>query len=161
EVFRRDPRQGYAGRFYKFLQQVRDGREFLDKIDPNSDKSGAAMRASAIGLFPDIPTVIDRSTLQARITHDTPDGINAARTASLMTHYFFYRLGPKHALGIFLEKYVDGDWAQPWVGEVGEKGWMSVRAAITAILGSDRMSTLLKTSVAFTGDVDTVAAIAL
>ena len=38
---------------------------------------------------------------------------------------------------------------------------MSVRAAITAITASSSMSTLLRTCIAFTGDVDTVAAIAL
>ena len=41
------------------------------------------------------------------------------------------------------------------------KGWMSVRAAITALTASERMSDLLRRCVDFTGDVDTVAAIAL
>jgi ADP-ribosylglycohydrolase len=38
---------------------------------------------------------------------------------------------------------------------------MSVRAAITALGASERMSDLLRRCVDFTGDVDTVAAIAL
>jgi ADP-ribosylglycohydrolase len=38
---------------------------------------------------------------------------------------------------------------------------MSVRAAITAVMRNDRMSDLLKDCVNFTGDVDTVATIAL
>jgi len=38
---------------------------------------------------------------------------------------------------------------------------MSVRAAITALQRNNRMSDLLKVCIAFTGDVDTVAAIAL
>jgi ADP-ribosylglycohydrolase len=38
---------------------------------------------------------------------------------------------------------------------------MSVHAAITALRTCDRLSDLLRTCVAFTGDVDTVAAIAL
>jgi ADP-ribosylglycohydrolase len=40
-------------------------------------------------------------------------------------------------------------------------GWMSVRAAITAVMRNDSMSELLQDCIAFTGDVDTVAAIAL
>ncbi len=38
---------------------------------------------------------------------------------------------------------------------------MSVRAAITALVRNDSMSGLLKDCISFTGDVDTVAAIAL
>jgi ADP-ribosyl-[dinitrogen reductase] hydrolase len=161
EVFKRDPRPGYAGRFYNFLEQVRDGEQFLKEIHSDSDKSGAAMRAAPIGVLQTIESVIDKSTTQAKITHNTPDGINAAIAASLTTHYFIYKLGPKTQLGRFLERHVSGRWAEPWQGEVGPKGWMSVRAAITAIIDSDRMSTLLKNCISYTGDVDTVATIAL
>jgi ADP-ribosylglycohydrolase len=38
---------------------------------------------------------------------------------------------------------------------------MSVRAAITAVVGNTRMSSLLKACIQFSGDVDTVATIAL
>jgi ADP-ribosylglycohydrolase len=38
---------------------------------------------------------------------------------------------------------------------------MSVQAAVTAIMRNERMSTLLKNCIDFSGDVDTVAAIAL
>jgi ADP-ribosylglycohydrolase len=50
EAFKRDPREGYAGRFHAFLQEVNDGEEFLARIKPHSDKSGAAMRAGLIGI---------------------------------------------------------------------------------------------------------------
>jgi ADP-ribosyl-[dinitrogen reductase] hydrolase len=161
DVFKRDPRKGYAGRFYTFLQQVQDGEQFLREIHADSDKSGAAMRAAPIGIYPTIQEVIERSTLQASITHNTLDGIHAAVAASLMTHYFIYQLGPRHTLGSFLEQYVPGKWSRPLQGEVGAKGWMSVRAAITAITQNDHMSSLLKECIQFSGDVDTVATIAL
>ena len=57
-AFKRDPREGYAGRFYDFLLEIRDGDEFLAKIQPTSDKSGAAMRAAPIGVFPAIEKVM-------------------------------------------------------------------------------------------------------
>lgn len=161
KAFKRDPREGYASRFYHFLVEIRDGQEFLAKIRPDSDKSGAAMRAAPIGIYPTPEKVIEATTIQAAITHNTPDGINAAVAAALMSHYFIYRLGEKHKLGQFLESYVSGDWAKPWQGKVKSKGWMSVRAAITAVIRNDSMSELLKDCIAFTGDVDTVAAIAL
>lgn len=161
DVFKRDPREGYAGRFYKFLKQVRDGREFLANIRPASDKSGAAMRAAPLGAFSTIEEVIQRSETQARITHDTPDGIAAAAAAALMAHYFIYELGSKDDVGRFLEEHVPGKWSEAWRGQVGAKGWMSVRAAITAVRQNDKMSSLLRRCVSFCGDVDTVATIAL
>jgi ADP-ribosyl-[dinitrogen reductase] hydrolase len=160
DAFRRDKREGYAQSFYDFLQTVRDADDFLSRIQPFSDKSGAAMRAGPIGLFPEIPDVIQKARVQAAITHNTPDGINAAVAASLITHYFVNRLGNKAGLGTFVQAHVPGSWSVPWQGKVGPKGWMSVRAAITAVMQSSSMSEILTACVSFTGDVDTVAAIA-
>jgi ADP-ribosylglycohydrolase len=160
-AFKRDPREGYAGGFYQFLQEVRDGREFLKRIRPTSDKSGAAMRACPIGVFPSTGAVIERARVQAKLTHDTPTGTNAAVAAALMTHYLLYRLGPKAKLGEFLASLVPGPWQGRWQGKVGSKGTMSVHAAVTAMVSCDRLSDLLKACIAYTGDVDTVAAIAL
>lgn len=161
-AFKRDPREGYAGSFYHFLVTISDGSEFLARIRPDSDKSGAAMRAAPMGVYPTPEKVIEAATIQAAITHNTADGISAAVAAALMSHYFIYRLGPKRKLGQFLEGYVlSGEWSKPWEGKVKSKGWMSVRAAITAVMRNDSMSDLLQDCIAFTGDVDTVAAIAL
>jgi len=160
-AFKRDPRLGYARNFYNFLLEIQNGEELIAKIRPDSDKSGAAMRAAPIGIYPTPEKVIEAATIQAAITHNTPDGINAAVAAALMSHYFIYRLGPKRKLGKFLEAYVSGQWSKPWQGEVKSKGWMSVRAAITAVMRNDSMSQLLQDCIAFSGDVDTVAAIAL
>jgi ADP-ribosylglycohydrolase len=160
-AFKRDPREGYARGFYQFLQEVGDEHEFVQRIRPDSDKSGAAMRACPIGVFPTVGTAIDRATTQAALTHDTPGGTQAAVAAALTAHYFLYRLGPKQELGSFLVSLVPGPWQQPWRGKVGHQGMMSVHAAVAAIVSSQRMSDLLKTCVAWTGDVDTVAAIAL
>jgi ADP-ribosyl-[dinitrogen reductase] hydrolase len=161
EAFKRDPREGYAERFYEFLTRVQDGRQFLAEIQPTSDKSGAAMRAAPIGVLRRIEDVIDRTTVQARVTHDTPDGINAAVAAALMTHYFVHDRGPKQELGAFLDTHVAGQWSLPWQGKVKSKGWMSVRAAVTSIVSNHTMSALLRHCISFSGDVDTVAAIAL
>jgi ADP-ribosylglycohydrolase len=160
-TFKRDPREGYAGKFYRFLLQVQDGQQFLENIIWTSDKSGAAMRAAPIGVLPTIEQVIKATSIQAAITHNTPDGINAAIAAALMSHYFIYQLGEKKELGQFLETHVSGEWSKPWQGEVRSKGWMSVRAAITAVIRNDSLSELLKDCISFTGDVDTVGAIAL
>jgi ADP-ribosylglycohydrolase len=143
------------------LLQVQDGKEFLEKIHSASDKSGSAMRSGPIGIFPTIEKVIENSTIQAAITHNTPDGIKAAIAAALMSHYFIYQLGLKQNLANFLEQHVPGEWSVPWQGEVSTKGLVCVRAAITAVMLHDSMSKLLQACIAFSGDVDTVATIAL
>ena len=160
-AFKRDPREGYAQRFHTFLTRIPDSGEFLRLIEPASDKSGAAMRAAPIGVFPTIAEVVQRADIQARITHDTVDGVNAAVAAALMTHYCIYRLGPRAQIGEFLEAHVPRSWTDPWRGKVGSKGWMSVQAAVTAFVRNERMSTLLRDCIDFGGDVDTVATIAL
>jgi ADP-ribosylglycohydrolase len=160
-AFHRDPRRGYASRFHAFLREVGDGEQFLERIHPHSSKSGASMRAGPLGVLPTIGQVLDRCHVQAAVTHNTPDGIHAAQAAALVTHYFLYALGPKNRLGWFLQGQVPGSWAVPWEGKVGPKGWMSVQAAVTAVMRNDRLSELLKDCINFTGDVDTVATIAL
>jgi ADP-ribosylglycohydrolase len=161
EVFKRDPREGYASRFHGFLEHVGSGEQFLAEIRAGSDKSGAAMRACPVGVLPDLAEVLERTRIQAAITHDTPDGIAAACAAALMPHYFHYRLGPRADLGRFLAEHVPGDWATPWAGKVGAQGWMSVRAAVTALQDGESLADVLRRCIAWTGDVDTVATIAL
>jgi ADP-ribosylglycohydrolase len=161
KVFQRDPREGYATGFAHFLRQVQNGEQFLKEINPISEKSGAAMRAAPIGVYPTVSLVIERCTMQAALTHNTPGGINAAVAVALMTHYFLYHLGSKSELGIFLENHVPGRWATSWTGTVKSQGWMCVQAAVTALLRCETMRDVLKTCIQFSGDVDTVAAIAL
>jgi ADP-ribosyl-[dinitrogen reductase] hydrolase len=159
-AFKRDPREGYARGFHQFLTDVQDGADFLRRIRPHSDKSGAAMRACPIGLLETPGRVADIAADQASITHDTSDGIAAAVAAALATHYFAYQLGAPEELPRFLAEE-DERWAAPWSGEVGPKGWMSVRAAITALARNRSLAALLRDCVDFGGDVDTVATIAL
>jgi ADP-ribosyl-[dinitrogen reductase] hydrolase len=161
DVFKRDPREGYASKFYEFLQEVKSSEEFLRKINPNSEKSGGAMRASPLGFIPDMGELINYATIQAQITHNTSIGIDSSIAAALMVHYFIYNLGSKKNLGEFIESYVPGEWSKPWSQRVEKEGFMHVRAAITAIKEEDSLSSILKRSINFEGDTDTVATIAL
>jgi len=161
EVFHRDQRTGYAGRFYKFLKSVKTGKEFLDQIKPGSDKSGAAMRVTPIGLYSDIQEVLDKAEIQAKVTHDTPGGIASAKAAALLVHYCRFNLGPLDEAGAWIQGEIDGAWHLPWEKKVKTKGYMAVRAAITALQRNTSLVELLKDCINFTGDVDTVATIAL
>ena len=119
------------------------------------------MRASPIGLFRTINEVIDNATLQAKLTHDTEAGVQAAVASALMTHYFAYGLGAKKNLGDFLASHVEGPWQIPYEGEVGNVGWQVVQAAVTAIRRTNSLRQLLKNCISFSGDTDTIAVVAL
>lgn len=161
EVFHRDQRTGYAGGFHAFLRSVTSGREFLDRIRPDSDKSGAAMRVAPVGLLSSVAEVRHHAAVQARVTHDTPAGVESAEAAALAVHYCHHGLGPLKDVTQWVSEHVGSDWTRPWQGKVGSKGSMSVRAALTALTNATAMSRLLQACVAYTGDVDTVATIAL
>lgn len=161
DVFHRDPRVGYAGRFHGFLQSVRTGSEFLKGIHPDSDKSGAAMRVAPVGLLASVDEVRHHAALQARVTHDTPAGVASAEAAALAVHYCHHGLGPLAEVAVWISDQLGTDWARPWQGKVGSKGAMSVRAALTALTKATAFSGLLHACVAYTGDVDTVATIAM
>jgi ADP-ribosylglycohydrolase len=113
--------------------------------------------------------VIEKAKLQASVTHTTPEGMAAAAAAALLSHYCLYSRqegGSLEEVSEYIANRLspvsaDCVWSQPWEGPVGAKGWMSVRAAITAVSRNRKLSMLLHDCVAFGGDVDTVAAIAL
>jgi ADP-ribosylglycohydrolase len=161
KAFKRDPREGYAKGFYGFLTQTESAKEFLANIRPDSDKSGAAMRSGVIGLYPNLNEVIEKSTLQAEVTHNTQSGVETSVVASLMVHFFKYNLGTKSDLTKYILDVYGCDWIKPWKGKVGSLGIESVVAAITAIKATNSLSSLLMKCISYTGDVDTVAAIAI
>ena len=159
--FHRDQRAGYAGHFYALLQTTRSGAMFLRDIEPHSAKSGGAMRAFPVGFLPDASEVRDKAMFQASLTHATLDGMVAAAAAALMFHHRYYRLGAQSTLAPFLSGLLPGDWHTPWQGPVGAPGLEAVKAALTALQNYGSLSDILRACVAFTGDVDTVAAIAM
>lgn len=160
-AFQRDPRTGYAPRFYRFLRSVDDAEDFRARIRPTSDRSGAAMRAGPVGLHPDIDAVLERAEIQARVTHDTEAGVASAQAAALMVHHFARRDGTPDDLADFVAEHVPGPWRTPWRGRVSMRGIDCVQAAITATGQTASLKRLLHRCVAFGGDVDTVATIAL
>lgn len=161
-TYKRDPRPGYARGFRAFLDEIQSGAELLSRIRPDSDRNGAAMRSPVIGLLPKIETVVEYAKVQAAITHDTKGGIDSAVASALMCHFLTYDLGAKSELPEFLSAHVSGyDWRRAWFGKVPVHGMSTAYAALTVLMSSNSMSELLKRSIAFTGDVDSVATIAL
>jgi hypothetical protein len=164
QVFRRDHRKGYAQGFYSFLCSVKSGEDFLDRIRPDSEKSGGAMRAGPMGLLSDIKQVKYYTELQASVTHDTFLGRQSAVAAALAVHYFHVLKGDKEGLGDFLNKEAPivetWNWAKNREGrQIKAPGWHSVAAAVTAIHKFNSLAEGLNWIVSQRGDVDTAAAI--
>jgi ADP-ribosylglycohydrolase len=159
--FRRDPREGYAKRFYEFLTQTHIADEFLANIRPDSERSGAAMRVGPVGLLPTEALVREYATVQAEVTHRTRAGVDSAVAAALMV--FHLRHGePPASVGRLLDAAVPGyDWATPYTQCVSVLGVECVRAAVTAVTQRDSLAAILRHVVGLGGDVDTAAAIAL
>ncbi|AOT07765.1 ADP-ribosylglycohydrolase family protein [Pseudoalteromonas luteoviolacea] len=161
ECFKRDKRLGYSKGFYAFLESINSADEFLAKIKPNSKANGAAMRSVPIGLFPNIEDVLSKAKLQAKLTHNTNIGINSSQAVALASHFFYYQIGPKQQLADFVQSHTEIEWDRQWQKEVACCGYETINALLTVLLNAKSYSELLIKSVAFGGDVDTVAACAL
>jgi ADP-ribosylglycohydrolase len=161
QAFRRDPRQGYSQGFYDLLKTFKNGTEFVQKIRPTSKKNGGAMRSIPCGLLPTPEAVMDRAMWQASLTHATRDGMNAAAAAALLAWGCRQGCDPSY-LPLLLNDWLPTyHWEQPHSGPVSTDGIETVRAALEVLVQVNSLSGVLRESVHFTGDVDTVAAIAM
>lgn len=161
EVFKRDPRQGYAKGFYEFLTQVNSGQEFLDKIRPNSEKNGSVMRVYPIGMLYDEQEVLEKAAIQSRVTHDTQNAIAASQAIALAVHFLYNHRGDKNSLLEYLGDVQKVKWHSDWRGEVACDAIQTVNAVFSVLLSEQTASGVLKKSVSFGGDTDTVASLAL
>lgn len=171
EAFKRDPRTGYSGGFYKLLMEIKDGTELLRRLRPHSAKCGGAMRAPVLGLLPDERLVIDRAAWQASLTHATPTAMVAASGAAFLTH--LCRRGFDLTQHDNLVKYMDSKCGAHDFSSFGcavqnpvTTDAMNVMHAVVMPFNTRRgdkrtMSGLLRTFVGWSGDVDTVAAIGM
>jgi len=106
EVFKRDVRFGYASRFFEFLKSIETGVEFLEKIIPTSERNGASMRAYPLGILATEEEILRRTEIQARVTHNTDEGVYSAQMVALSVHYFLYQKGPKADIENYLKKWI-------------------------------------------------------
>ena len=175
--FKTDPRDAYSRRFQKYLEQVKDGKEFLETIDPVSNKNGAAMRSAPLGVLSDPKDVLTIATLQAQITHNTPGGLFGSQAVALMSHYALHVDLPlergnlknwlidqfNSPLSNYSEKELKSFLAKPWRGPVtGPEVGLNTALSVFELLVSCRsLLDVIRKTIEFGGDTDSVAAIAL
>jgi ADP-ribosyl-[dinitrogen reductase] hydrolase len=90
KTFKKNPLDGYARGFQKFLDLVNSGEEFLEKINPYSERNGAAMRSVPLGIINDLEKVVEYAKVNASVTHDTPKGRDSSIFVGLMSYYSFH-----------------------------------------------------------------------
>ena len=175
DVFKRDPRDAYSRNFQKFLVEVNSGLEFLDTINPISNKNGAAMRSAVFGVLDNPSEVFRVTTSQAEITHNTVGGLFGAQAVALMSHYALhldYPMDRMHLAGylrghlypiIGAHEPLSNVFLEPWEGRVAgeEIGIITAKATFELLISCNSLRQILQKTIERGGDTDSVAAIAL
>lgn len=161
EVFKRDPRRGYAKRFYQFLMDINDGQELLDKIHPKSERNGAVMRSYPLGILTNEIDILEKTRIQASVTHQTEKAIYSAQAIALTSHYFLYEKGKRTHLLEYLKDVQKVSWEGKWDGNVGVNAIETVEAVLSLLLSETSLKETLRKSIEFGGDVDTVASLTM
>jgi len=163
-AFEHNPDAGYSRGMRKAFERASATALSVGQVCSafgKSEKSGAAMGAAVLGLLPHLDEVRDAARLQGSITHQG-SALLAAEIAAVAMHGLYYRLCSRKTLVSWLGANVSEPFdLTPWQGKVGSPGMESTWAAITALVWANSLTELLRSCVAFTGDVDTVAAIAM
>lgn len=165
EVFKRDPRKGYAKGFQHVLETVSSGEDLVKTIEAygKTESNGACMRAIPAGLFfRDEDSVLKFSKIQAEVTH-RDSAVISAQAVSLAA--FGLRKGirikelPGYINEILMER-IDWSWDGSRVNSKTELGLITAMAAIHTLMTTEGYSDCLKKAVSYGGDTDSVAAIA-
>jgi ADP-ribosyl-[dinitrogen reductase] hydrolase len=93
EVYRRNPHSGYGSSVKQGLKHAKNGKDLLNNIPGDSQGNGACMRASPIGILPNLKEVINYAIINAKITHNVPSAVASSVAIATAAHYFYYNLG--------------------------------------------------------------------
>lgn len=161
--FKRDVRDGYSRGFQAFLESITDGAEFLRTIKADSDKNGAAMRSVPIGVLPNPLACIMVAETQAKLTHDTPGGIESSVLVALMSHFALWYDEPFRDMDEFLATFEFEVEFPPWDGRpvTGPGVGINTARAVKTLLETERtLLGIAKKTIEWGGDTDSVLAIA-
>jgi ADP-ribosylglycohydrolase len=165
-------RPGYQSGFRLLLRTVSSGSDLINRVDNVSDKNDAAARAVPFGVLPTVEQVLDAATTQARVTHNTPEGLFSARAVALMSHYALYQSGPLADLSAFCCNHLPSvdmqmfDWVFEgvWDGRVVGSAGMplavtTVSAVVNLLTTQASLKAMMERLLRWGGDTGPVAAI--
>jgi len=160
-AYKRDPRQGYAKGLQGLLELCEDGADLMRRISPESRRNGAAMRSVPLGLIADKHVLVAAAMEQARVTHNTTEGILSSQVVALMAHTLLYDNASLVDLPGSILKQTGFVLRDDWNAEVECDALQTLHAVNTALQANRSMSALLRACINLGGDVDSVAAIAM
>jgi ADP-ribosyl-[dinitrogen reductase] hydrolase len=165
KAFKRDNRLGYSQIMYGILETSADANEFRAQVNPKMGvTSGGAMRAGPFGLLPDVADALRLAEQQARITHDTVPGVNAAKAVALTVHHLHHG-GSRANLPAVLADTLGADWNGEECGNTGHpnNGLTIVTQALNAIDSAASYGDVLLTGVNQSphADTDTICALGM
>ena len=173
QAFKRDPRDGYSRGFQKILEESTSSADMLRRLVPDSNKNGACMRAVPVGVLSDTRDVIKVAADQARLTHDTPGGVDSAVAVALMSHFALYDPRGFSELPAWGQQRWPAFrvFERPWSGPV-TGGWKTkdrtglgvgintAWAVHTLLVEEPTLAGIMRRLIGWGGDTDSVAAVA-
>lgn len=173
----RHGRAGYSKRMVKLFEDLKsDDRQVRGKAMTcfQTTSNGCVMRAVPLGMLQ--LTEIEAVTIsQTCITHASFEAIQATLMIAYSAHYLFYKLGKLEDLGDWLDVHMDWrsietayreycaeheDWQVPCDARITASAvWEVLMARRDRVYNT--MSQMLKRSISFGGDVDSVASIVM
>ncbi len=161
EAFHRDKRRGYSDRVYNALDASKNGKDFINVINNGSNGNGSAMRAYSIGFVKEIDKLLAFCEIQAKVSHDTIEGIQCAKRIALAVHFYKYGLDKQTSLIDFLNKTLNENEMYEVVSPIDMHGYPTTKAVIKIVSEAKSMKDCLKYCIDYGGDTDTVAALCM
>lgn len=158
-TFNRDPIQGYASGFYKFLLQTENENDFLNNIITTSTRNGAAMRSVPLGYIKDKEKMLEKAEMQASVTHNTKEGILSSKAVALSAYYFKNKLGNKDGLFEYICNETGHNFNNHKTSRTQCCGMETVDAILTILPKASSIYELIDLSIKLGGDTDSVASI--
>lgn len=150
------PNKGYGGMFKKWM--YKEG----PRVPYNSYGNGSAMRLLPIPLFfNDLPTVLKNAVNQSAGTHNHPDALHASM---LLAHTIFLARTNKNKAEIYkiLNTVYGYEYQKPGDIDMRKESLHSiigVHEALNSFFEADDFVGVLRNSIMYGGDTDTIAAI--
>lgn len=161
EVFQRDKRRGYSDRVYNALDASKNGKDLIKIINNKSNGNGSAMRTYSIGFVKDINKLMEFCEIQAKVSHETIEGIQCAKRIALAVHYYKYGYEKENSLIDFLNKTLNENEVYEITSPIDMHGYPTTKAVIKIVSEATSMKDCLKYCIDFGGDTDTVAALCM
>jgi ADP-ribosylglycohydrolase len=160
KTFKSDPRDSYSSDFYHLLLNSDTAQIFIETINADSVRNGAAMRSVPLGLIKDKSEMLEKAKLQASITHDTYEGIVASQAVALAVYYFVNQLGPKTGLSDYIFQQTGELFVTNKVTPTECNAIDTIDAVLTVLSQSTSLNEVLDKAIKLGGDTDSVASIA-